>query len=395
MMRAIRLVALSIVFCLAVTPALATRYDLPDGRYFLLSLGGSFAYSRDTTGNIRVWGDNQYGQLGKGHFNNASGILGIYPSDFRTKNAEIDLTQIKDIVSGSNYSFFWMNDGTLYAVGNSDYGTLGKQEGSYSTHKAFYVPEKPAALSCGFGHCLLLTENGEVYAWGRGGKGQVGNGSRQNALSPVKLPLQNIVQIAAGGQFSLALDSEGRLWGWGDNEFKILSPGGDAFFATPVQVNVGSIEIAAIEAGGYHAVVLDKQGNVWSWGKNDVYQLGYDTREKTVPTPTQVMLPLPATSLSVYSSQNYAILSDTSLWSWGNNGYGQLGQGLRGVKGGLPGRCVEKDVVVAETGSMFAICVLQDGTMMCAGFNNHAELGDGSTGHRNVMSPNGVDLILN
>ena len=369
-MRAIRLVALSIVFCLAVTPALATRYDLPDGRYFLLSLGGSFAYSRDTTGNIRVWGDNQYGQLGKGHFNNASGILGIYPSDFRTKNAEIDLTQIKDIVSGSNYSFFWMNDGTLYAVGNSDYGTLGKQEGSYSTHKAFYVPEKPAALSCGFGHCLLLTENGEVYAWGRGGKGQVGNGSRQNALSPVKLPLQNIVQIAAGGQFSLALDSEGRLWGWGDNEFKILSPGGDAFFATPVQVNVGSIEIAAIEAGGYHAVVLDKQGNVWSWGKNDVYQLGYDTREKTVPTPTQVMLPLPATSLSVYSSQNYAILSDTSLWSWGNNGYG-------------------------ETGSMFAICVLQDGTMMCAGFNNHAELGDGSTGHRNVMSPNGVDLILN
>ena len=95
--------------------------------------------------------------------------------------------------SASRPSFFWMNDGTLYAVGNSDYGTLGKQEGSYSTHKAFYVPEKPAALSCGFGHCLLLTENGEVYAWGRGGKGQVGNGSRQNALSPVKLPLQNIV----------------------------------------------------------------------------------------------------------------------------------------------------------------------------------------------------------
>ena len=87
MMRAIRLVALSIVFCLAVAPALATRYDLPDGRYFLLSLGGSFAYSRDTAGNIRVWGDNQYGQLGKGHFNNASGILGIYPSDFRTKRS--------------------------------------------------------------------------------------------------------------------------------------------------------------------------------------------------------------------------------------------------------------------------------------------------------------------
>jgi len=393
MMRAIRLVAFSIVFCLALTPALATRYDLPDGRYFILSCGGSFAYSRDTAGNFRVWGDNQYGQLGKGHFNNASGILGIYPSDFRTKNADIDLSQVKDIVSGSNYSFFLMNDGTLYAVGNSDYGTLGKHEGSYSTHKAYYLPEKPAALSCGFGQCLALTENGEVYAWGRNNKGQVGNGSRQAVLNPCKLPLKNIVQIVAGGQFSLALDSDGVLWGWGDNEFNILSPGSDPCFTVPVQVNTGSIEIAAIEAGGYHAALLDKQGNVWTWGKNDVYQLGYETREKAVATPTQVMLPLPAASLAVYSSQNYAILSDTSLWSWGNNGYGQLGQGLRGVKGGLPGQCVDRDVVLVETGSMFALCVLQNGNVMAAGFNNHAELGDGTTGHRNVMSLNGMKLI--
>ena len=383
------------LICLLAVSASAARYDLPDGRYFILSCGGSFAYSRDTNGNIRVWGDNQYGQLGKGHFNNASGILGIYPSDFKTKNAEIDLSQVKDIVSGSNYSFFWMNDGTLYAVGNSDYATLGKQEGSYSTHKAFYLPEKPAALSCGFGQCLTLTENGEVYAWGRNSKGQVGNGSRLNSLSPCKLPLKNIMQIAAGGQFCLALDSDGQLWGWGDNEFNILSPGGEPYFAVPVKVNTNGIEIAAIEAGGYHAALLDKQGRVWTWGKNDVYQLGIETQGKTVATPTLVNLPLPVSSLSVYSSQNYAILSDTSLWSWGNNGYGQLGQGLRGVVGALPGKCVDSDVVLVETGSMFALCVKQDGTMMAAGFNNHAELGDGTTGHRNVMSPNGMDLILN
>ena len=389
------MIVLAIVLCLLTAPACAARYDLPDGRYFLLSCGGSFAYSRDTNGVFRVWGDNQYGQLGKGHFNNGNGILGVYPSEFKTKNADIDLSQVKDIVSGSNYSFFWMNDGTLYAVGNSDYATLGKQEGSYSTHKAFYLPEKIADLSCGFGQCLALTENGEVYAWGRNNKGQVGIGSRQNILSPCKLPLMNIVQIAAGGQFCLALDGEGRLWGWGDNEFNTLSPGAEPFFAVPVQMNVNGIEIAAIAAGGYHAALLDKQGNVWTWGKNDVYQLGIETRDKTVAVPTQVNLPLPAASLTVYSSQNYAILSDTSLWSWGNNGYGQLGQGLRGVVGAMPGQCVASDVILAQTGSMFALCVLRDGTMMSAGFNNHAELGDGTTMHRNVMSPNGMDLILN
>ena len=394
-MKTIRVFALALALVLLAAPASAARYDLPDGRFFILSLGGSFAYSRDTAGNIRVWGDNQYGQLGKGHFNNAGSILGIYPSDFRTKNADIDLSQLRDIVSGSNYSFFWMNDGTLYAVGNSDYATLGKQEGSYSTHKAFYLPEKPAALSCGFGQCLALTENGEVYAWGRNNKGQVGNGSRQNMTSPCKLPLKNIVEIAAGGQFSLALDSEGRLWGWGDNEFNILSPSAEPYFAVPVQVNTNGIDIAAIEAGGYHAALLDKQGGVWTWGKNDVYQLGIETKGKPVAAPTQVSLPGPAASLTVYSSQNYAILADTSMWSWGNNGYGQLGQGLKGVAGGLPGKCVDSGVILVETGSMFALCVLQDGTMMAAGFNNHAELGDGTTMHRNVMSPNGMHLILN
>ncbi len=394
-MKHIRLLALALILCLLAVPASAARFDLEDGRYFILSTGGSFAYSRDTSGVFRVWGDNQYGQLGKGHFNNANGILGIYPSDFKTKNADIDLSQVKDIVSGSNYSFFWMNDGTLYAVGNSDYATLGKQEGSYSTHKQFYLPEKPVAISCGFGQVLALTENGEVYAWGRNNKGQVGNGARQNVLSPYKLPLQNIVQIAAGGQFSLALDSSGQLWGWGDNEFNILSPGSEPFFAVPVQVNVGDIRIGSIQAGGYHAALIDMEGNVWAWGKNDVYQVGIESNGRTVAAPTKVALPQPVVNLTVYSSQNFAILEDSSLWSWGNNGYGQLGQGLRGVVGGLPGQCVEKDVILVQTGSMFALCVLRDGTMLCAGFNNHAELGDGTTFHKNVMAPNGMDLILN
>ncbi|MBR5111247.1 MAG: hypothetical protein IK099_13800 [Clostridia bacterium] len=392
-MKLTRILGIALILCLLASHACAARFDLADGRYYILSCGGSFAYSRDTSGAVRVWGDNQYGQLGKGHFNNASGILGIYPSDFKTKNAEIDLNQLKDIVSGSNFSFFWMNDGALYAVGNSDYGTLGKQEGSYATHTRFYLPENPAAISCGFGHVLVLTENGEVYAWGRNNKGQVGNGSKQKTISPCKLSLQNIVQIAAGGQFSLALDSEGRLWGWGDNEFNTLSPGGEECYPVPMQINTGDIQVASIQAGGYHAAILDKQGTVWTWGKNDVYQLGIETKGRTVASPTAVSLPLPATSLTVYSSQNYAILSDTSLWSWGNNGYGQLGQGLRGVVGGLPGQCVERDVALVETGSMFALCVLQNGTMLAAGFNNHAELGDGTTAHRNVMSPNGMNLI--
>ena len=119
-MKAIRFLALILILCLLAVPASAARYDLEDGRFFILSLGGSFAYSRDTTGTFRVWGDNQYGQLGKGHFNNAGGILGIYPAEFKTKNQDLNMSQVRDVVCGSNYSFLWMEDGTLYAIGNSE-----------------------------------------------------------------------------------------------------------------------------------------------------------------------------------------------------------------------------------------------------------------------------------
>ncbi|MBQ6514702.1 MAG: hypothetical protein IJI09_08265 [Clostridia bacterium] len=395
-MKKIRWICLALLtaFCLtAASESLAVRVELEDGRYYIISVGGSFAYSRDTEGHFRVWGDNQYGQLGKGHGKNNPGILGAYPADFSTANQDIDLNGIRDIVSGSDFSFFLMEDGSLYGVGNSSFGTLGKKGGRYYTHTAFPMPEPVAALSCGFGQVLALTENGQVYAWGRNHKGQVGNGTKNAQSTPVKLPLKDIVQVAAGGHFSLALDSSGQLWGWGDNEYKTISSGREACFTEPTPIDTGALRFTQVSAGGFNVTALDRDGAVWTWGRNHVDQLGYDTKGKTVDKPTRVSLPLPAVSVNAYSSQCYAMLSDSSLWSWGNNGYGQLGQGIRGVAGAVAGQCWEKDVILVESGSMFVLAMLRDGTMLCAGFNNHAELGTGSTDHRNKMSPNGMTLI--
>ena len=111
-MRVIRWICLGVltVFCLTLTlESQAARVELEDGRYYILSVGGSFAYSRDTEGSFRVWGDNQYGQLGKGHGKNNPGILGTYPADFVTANKDIDLTRVRDIVSGSDFSFSLIN----------------------------------------------------------------------------------------------------------------------------------------------------------------------------------------------------------------------------------------------------------------------------------------------
>ncbi len=379
------------LFLLAGSSALADVFETEDGRSVIIAVGGSFAYTRDTAGTVRVWGDNQFGQLGKGHLSQTFKVM-----EFASRNENIDISQLKDIVPANDYSFLWMEDGTLWGVGNNSYLPLTVSEGIYSTHVRVNLPEAPVAVATGFGHVLALTEKGEVYAWGRNSNGQVGDGSTRKTMTPVKLSLQNIVQIVGGGKFSLALDSEGQLWGWGDNEYHVISPGNEKYVTVPTKIDTGDIAIAKIEACGASAVLLDTQGTLWTWGHNDMQQLGYDTKGRTVSVPTAVPLPLPVKYVAAYSSQTYAILEDGSLWSWGNNSYGQLGQGFRSssTEGVLPGQCWDKDVVMVMGGSLYCLAMLKDGTVLTAGISKFGQLGEGTPDSKYTLSPNGMRLIV-
>ena len=386
-----RIAALALLLCVLCSSASAAVYETQDGRKAILAIGGHFVYAMDTQGRLRVFGDNQFGQLGKGHNKQTFEV-----KDFKSKNADIDVTRIKNIISTTDYSFMWMDDDTVWGVGNNSYLSLTVPEGHYSTHVRVDLPEKPADLALGFGHVLMLTEKGEVYAWGRNSQGQVGDGTTHKAMKPVKLPLEHIVQVVAGGKFSLALDQDGQLWGWGDNEYHTLLPNTTKNQLTPVKIDTGKIEIAQIEACGASVVLLDTAGTLWTWGRNDMQQLGYDTHGATTVSPQPVPLPLPVRYVDAYSSQTSAILTDGSLWSWGNNSYGQLGQGFRSssTEGVLPGKCWDSDVVMVMGGSLFCIAMLKDGTVLSAGISKFGQLGEGTPDSKYTLSPNGMDLIV-
>lgn len=374
-----------------ILPIQAETYQAENGVPVILAAGGSFAYARDNTGHMYVWGDNQYGQLGLRSVQQSFRVR-----DFETDNASIDLSLLKDIVPASDYSFLWLKDNTLWGTGNNSYLSLTAKGTPHTTHLLADLSVDLADVKTGFGHVVALTTQGEVYAWGRNNRGQVGNGNRKNTIQPFKLPLQNIICIAAGGKFSLALDSLGTLWGWGDNEYRQLSAERSTDYILPVKVEYGQINIAGIDACGASVVLLDKEGTLWTWGRNDMHQLGYDTNGKTTVSPASVPLPCQVIDVASYSSQTYAILKDGSLWSWGNNSYGQLGQGFRSAasQGVLPGKAWDKDVVLVMGGSLFVLAMTKDGTLLSAGISKFGQLGRGNSKSVYTLSPSGIDLIL-
>lgn len=358
----------------------------------IIAIGGSFVYARDSQGALTVWGDNQFAQLGNGGNKQRSS-----PQAFKTKNKEIDVARIAQIVAGCDYSYFLMNDGAIYGVGNNVNGALTVKNGYCSTHVRVKLDDPTIVkIAAGFGHTLALNAAGEVYAWGRNNAGQVGNGKAAAVYAPYKLALNDIVDIAAGGKFSLALDKNGALWGWGDNANHELSPGDENTFRTPVKIDIGDIDVKMLDAGGSYVSVVDGNGVLYMWGVNDAYQLGFDSKKKDVPAPTPVDLPLPVVFLASYSSQTYVILSDGSLWGWGNNTYGQLGLGFRSASGDgvTVSKIYDSDVVFVGGGSLFMIAMLSDGRLLAAGINKFSQLGLPTREYEiTEIFENGIDLI--
>lgn len=197
---------------------------------------------------------------------------------------------------------------------NSD-GTLGQGTSSAdgSAHTVYRTPrqvlgmgavdylERMTAVAGGNGWSLALRDDGTVWAWGDNGGGQLGNGTTTDSTTPIQVPgLTNIVAIAAGGSgnHSLALKNDGTVWAWGRNDLGQLGAtttatcSGYPCSTTPIQSGAGVLPaISSISAGGWHSLAVAADGTIWAWGWNDDGQLGnctYSTATTGQSTPTQV-----------------------------------------------------------------------------------------------------------
>lgn len=192
--------------------------------------------------------------------------------------------------------------------------------------------------------------------------------------------------IAAGFSHSLVVKSDGTVWAWGNNDYGQLgdgTSGWDANKTEPVQV-LGLSDVKDVAAGEGYSLAIKNDGTVWAWGFNGYGQLGDGTLENK-KIPVQVSGLTDIQKISAGKQHVLALKNDGTVWVWGDNRYGQLGDGTTTVKD-IPVQIPDlTDVIDIAAGFSHSLVVKSDGSVWAWGRNNFGELGDGTTTDR--MNP--------
>ena len=193
-----------------------------------------------------------------------------------------------------------------------------------------------------FGFSLAVGSDGNAYAWGDNRYGQLGDGTRTSRTAPVKVEKPTdapadftYVQVSAGGRHSLALGSDGKTYAWGYNYAGQLADGTETDQTTPVKVvppagTPADFTYTQISGGNTHSLALGSDGNAYAWGDNRYGQLGDGTTtHRTAPVKVEKPTDAPAdftyTQVNAGGYHSLALGSDGNAYAWGDNEHGQLG----------------------------------------------------------------------
>lgn len=239
----------------------------------------NLAIKNDAT--LWAWGDNRYGQLGDGS-----------AQDQETPVPVRHLVGVKAVAAGHGHSLALLQDGSLWAWGNNGVGQLGIGIGAVNNFPEpvrVRMSGRVVAIAAGDYHSLAIEEgNGQLWIWGWNLAGCIGSGTlptsdihTQWASTPAK-PVaaggftgQNIMAIGGGSSSSVALDSSGRVWAWGDNSFQLFGAGSDPTLQSPTAVHVSGLPpVIGLSAGSFHYHAHERNGTLWAWGVNNGGELG-------------------------------------------------------------------------------------------------------------------------
>ena len=309
--------------------------DLPaDFTYLQVSAGWGHSLALGSDGNVYAWGYNYYGRLGDGTGSSRYTPVRVKTPDRKTyPDLPADFTYLQ-VSAGYDHSLAIGSDGNAYAWGYNYYGQLGDGT-TIERHAPVRVktPDRktysdlPAdftylQVSAGIYYSLALGSDGNVYAWGYNGNGQLGDGTSTTRYAPVRVKTPDrktypdlpadftYLQVSAGGDHSLAVGSDGYAYAWGCNWYGNLGNNTASGYsdknpvpkrvrdpASPTDKSQG-LQAAQVSAGSHLSLAVGSDGNAWAWGYNTYGQLGDGSRNsKSAPVPVSFNLALVITGV--------------------------------------------------------------------------------------------------
>ena len=219
----------------------------------------------------------------------------------------------------------------------------------------------------------------ELYSWGLNTNGQLGLNDRVARSSPVQVGtdktwLKVSISANSSGNAVIAIKTDGTLWGWGNNTNGQLGTNDVTLRSSPVQIGALTNWLSASVGGSMHVLALKTDGTLWTWGKNNAGQLGQSDKVYR-SSPVQIGALTTWNYVATSFSGSFALKTDGTLWSWGDNSNGQLGQNDLVYRSSpiQVGALTNWSKVSSSTVSVLAIKT--DGTLWSWGQNNYGELG--------------------
>jgi alpha-tubulin suppressor-like RCC1 family protein len=351
----------------------------------MVDLGWFHTCAIKRNGSLWCWGYNQYGQVG---IETDLGREFSYPIIVTSEES------FSSVSVGGHHTCAIKTDGSLWCWGHNGYGQVGDGTNT-NRNSPTQVPGMSSgvsSISLGWYHSCAIKTDGSLWCWGNNEYGQLGDRSYENKNSPVQIMPSEVSSVSAGGHHTCAVKTDGSLWCWGDNSYGQIGNGTlGGSVSEPVQVIPSGV--SSVSSGWFHTCAVKQNGSLWCWGDNGYGQLGNNSFGGRVSYPVQVTSLSDVSSVSLGWYHTCAIKTDGSLWCWGWNIFGQLGDG-RGEDKHSPHQIMPSGVSFVSLGG-FHTCAIkeEESSLWCWGWNSFGQLGDGEKGTIRRTPIRVIDLI--
>ena len=291
----------------------------PDGDLKTAFVSDAWLIDQFVGNTLFTWGSNNNGQLGDNTATNKSNPVQTIALG----------NNWKSVAGCGGHTPTIKTDGTLWIWGRNGYGQLGDNTivAKSSPVQTVTFGTNWKQVSCGYHHTAAIKTDGTLWTWGRNGFGQLGDNTITHRSSPVQTVAfgTNWKSIVCSNYQTVAIKTDGTLWAWGRNADGQLGDNTVTNKSSPVQTIAFGTNWKQVFCGFYNTVAIKTDGTLWAWGQNTSGQIGDNTRTNRSSPVQTVAFGTNWKQVSCGVTHVSAIKNDGTLWSWGANSNGQLG----------------------------------------------------------------------